>query len=266
MMALSTGKQIRGARFKYPQRSAGLIVPIDHGLTIGPVAGIRDTREIAGWISHPAICGVIAHKGILERLAARGALAGKGVILHLNGMSTLATEPDRKEIIASVETAVGLGADGVSIQLNFNGDTDSHNLQLLGRISEETQRLGLPLLTMLYDKLPFIDEDARLWRLRHLIRICVELGTDAIKLAPPKSAHDLPAILEDTREDAAVYFAGGELMPDEELFALTRDAVRQGAAGLCVGRNVFQRKDPGPVLSHLQTILSGSEESNALIL
>lgn len=266
MLSLSTGKQLRTARFRYPGRTTGLIVPIDHGLTIGPVPGIRNTDQMAAWIANPAICGVVAHKGIVERLAARGALAGKGVILHLNGMSARAESPDRKELVSSIETALRLGVDAVSIQLNFNEKTDSHNLRLLGSVADEAYASGLPLLTMLYDKVPGTDEDARLFRLRHLIRICIELGTDAIKLAPPRSYDEIPALLEDVRHDAQIYFAGGEMMADSDLFALTREAVRHGAAGLCVGRNVFQRPDPSPVLLRLQTILRGSEEPHALVL
>lgn len=260
MKVHSIGKQIRASRFRFPGADTGLIVPIDHGLTIGPVGGIRNTSEIAGWISHPAVCGVVAHKGIVERLADRGALAGKGVLLHLNGMSAIAPAPNRKEMLAAVTTGLRLGVDGVSLQLNFDGANDAHNLTLLGATTDEAQKYGLPVLTMLYDKAAPADESVQLERLRHLVRITIELGTDAIKLAPPRSFSMLRSLLAEVGEDVSVYFAGGELMRDDQLFAFAEQVASHGAAGLCVGRNVFQRAQPGPVLDRLKHILTQKRE------
>ena len=55
-----------------------------------------------------------------------------------------------------------------------------------------------------------------------------------------------------------VFFAGGALGSDEELFSLTREAARLGGAGLCVGRNVFQRNQPQEILTRLGQILMAS--------
>jgi fructose-bisphosphate aldolase, class I len=251
-----TGKMIRSSRFRYPGNKTGLIVPIDHGLTIGPVKGLRNTNEIATWIQNPAICAIVAHKGMVERLVAQDALQGKGVILHLNGMGSFAPTPNRKELLTSLETALSLGVDGVSVQINFDGESDAHNLVLLGKVVDGARRYSLPVLTMLYDKVNGSgDELGRLKRLRHLIRTTIELGTDSIKLSPPRSTQELHAVLEDAKEDVDIYFAGGELSPDEELLDLAAQAVQNGAAGLCVGRNVFQRNDPSLILSRLRSVL-----------
>lgn len=251
----STGKSIRMNRFRYPKSRLGLIVPIDHGLTIGAVAGIESVSRIGAWIAHPAITGIIAHKGIVERLAARGLLGGAGVMVHLNGMSTLAPSADRKEMLTTVESAVRLGADGVSVQVNFDGKNDAHNLQLLGAVADTAGRYGLPLLTMLYDKVQSDSTDKRIARLRHLMRITIELGSDSIKIGAPESLADIPAILDSLSEDASIYFAGGPLGSDEDLHALTTAAIAHGAAGLCVGRNVFQRPDPSEALAKLGAML-----------
>ena len=77
----TSGKKIRWNRFRYPHSPLGMIVPIDHGLTIGPVEGLKNVSEMSSWIGNPAITGVIAHKGIIERLADRGLLGGAGVMV-----------------------------------------------------------------------------------------------------------------------------------------------------------------------------------------
>ena len=253
-------KKIRWSRFLGPHSDRGIIVPIDHGLTMGPIPGLDSIPRIESWISHPGITGIIAHKGMVERLGTRGLLHRRGVMIHINGMTSLAPTPDRKEMLTSVERAVRLGADAISLQLNFDGTNDAHNLTLLGAAVDEADRFGLPVLTMLYDKAPGIPEDQRLSRLRHLMRVCVELGTDALKLAAPKDLSLVPALLEGVRETTAVMFAGGEKCRDEELLDLARAVVIHAAAGLCVGRNVFQSDNPGALLHRLQQIVL---ESNA---
>lgn len=247
----TSGKKIRLNRFHYRNSRYGLIVPIDHGLTIGPVAGLGSVSQLAHWIRHRGITGIIAHKGIIERLADAELLGHGGVMMHVNGMSTLSKDPDRKEKLTSIESALRLGVDGISLQINFDGHNDAHNLQMLGEVVDCASAYGLPVLTMLYDKVPCPENPRRIERLRHLIRIAIELGSDAIKLAAPACIDDIPLILAGLAEDASIYFAGGTLGSDADLFALTDATIAAGGAGLCVGRNVFQRPDPSAILTAL---------------
>lgn len=254
-------KKIRWSRFLHPQSGRGIIVPIDHGLTIGPIPGLDSLRRIESWIQHPGITGVIAHKGMVERIGGRGWLQGRGVMIHVNGMTSLASAPNNKELLTSVERAVRLGADAVSLQINFDGTNDAHNLRLLGTVVDEADRFGLPVLTMLYDKVSDVRAEQGLARLRHLARACVELGTDALKLSAPKDLSHIPALLDGVQEHTAVFFAGGELCGDEELLELAKTVVLHKASGLCIGRNVFQREAAPVMLSRLQeVVLEGRHE------
>ncbi|MEZ4298098.1 MAG: hypothetical protein R3B70_24310 [Polyangiaceae bacterium] len=256
------GKNIRWSRFLDRRSGRGILVPIDHGLTIGPLPGLDTLDQMARFITHPAITGVIAHKGIVERLGSRGLLRGPGVMVHVNGMTSLSGKPDDKERLTSIESAARLGADGVSLQLNFDGTNDAHNLSQLGAVVDEAAHHGLPVLTMLYDKAPSDTAAGRLTRQRHLIRACVELGTDALKLAAPQEPAELPALLDGLVSHTAVFFAGGSIRSEEETMKLARDVTLAGATGVCIGRNVFQRKDASATLGRLaEVILSASREA-----
>jgi class I fructose-bisphosphate aldolase/fructose-bisphosphate aldolase/2-amino-3,7-dideoxy-D-threo-hept-6-ulosonate synthase len=222
---------------------------------MGPIDGIKSLDQINKWIGHPSLSGIIAHKGIVQRLGERGMLDHLGVMVHLNGMSSFSADPDTKEMVTSVQAAQRLGADAVSIQLNFNGSNEAHNMQLLGRVADAAHEAGLPLLTMLYDKVTHADDQARITRLRHLIRLTIELGADALKLAPPSASRvtwELPQILSDHAEDTAIYFAGGALCDDSDLFRLARESVNRGGAGLCVGRNIFGKAKVSQFLFELE--------------
>ncbi|NPC79334.1 aldolase, partial [Pyxidicoccus fallax] len=250
-------KQIRWSHFLDRRSGRGIIVPIDHGLSIGPVEGLASVEQVSRWMGHPGITGIIAHKGMVERLGSHGLLKGFGVMVHLNGMMSLASTPDRKERLTTVEAALRLGADAVSVQLNFDGTNDAHNLTQLGAVVDEAQRYGMPVLTMLYDKVPCEGQEARLSRQRHLMRACVELGTDALKLAAPDDLSLMPSLLEGIREHTAVFFAGGAVRSEEEVLLLARQVVSCGATGLCVGRNVFQRESVWATLSRLREVVLG---------
>jgi class I fructose-bisphosphate aldolase len=250
-----TGKLLRLSRFRYRGSRCGLIVPIDHGLTIGPVSGLESVARIGSWIEHPGVTGIIAHKGMIERLAARDMLGRLGVMLHLNGMSMLARSPDSKQMLTNIEAALRLGVDGVSVQVNYDGSNDAHNMTLLGSVVDEAHRYGLPVLTMLYDKVTSQDTETRTGRLRHLMRIALELGSDVLKIATPSSVLEIPAILDGIADDIPVYFAGGAVCSDEHLLTMTAQAVRHGASGVCMGRNVFQRDSADGLLTTLSHIL-----------
>ncbi len=258
-------KQIRWSHFLDRRSGRGIIVPIDHGLSIGPVEGLTSVEQVSRWIGHPGITGIIAHKGMVERLGSHGLLKGIGVMVHLNGMMSLASTPDRKERLTTVEAALRLGADAVSVQLNFDGTNDAHNLTQLGAVVDDAQRYGMPVLTMLYDKVPCDGQEHRLSRLRHLMRACVELGTDALKLAAPDDLSLMPSLLEGIREHTAVFFAGGAVRSEEEILLMARQVVSSGATGLCVGRNVFQRESVRATLTRLREVVLGTPDSEPTV-
>ncbi|WP_437309477.1 class I fructose-bisphosphate aldolase [Sorangium sp. So ce388] len=249
------------SRFLDRRSGRGIIVPIDHGLTIGPVEGLDSVAQMARWIGHPGITGVIAHKGMVARLASCGLIRGVGLMVHLNGMTSLAPLPNQKERLTSVEAAVRLGADAVSLQLNFDGTNDAHNLRQLGEVVDEAQRYGMPVLTMLYDKVPSDGEQQRVSRLRHLMRACVELGTDALKLEAPAQIAHVHALLSGIVEHTFVFFAGGAVRSENEFVRMAQEVVARGATGLCVGRNIFQRESASAVLTQLQKAVLGASEA-----
>jgi fructose-bisphosphate aldolase, class I len=254
MLSTTVGKSVRWSRFAGPVSGRSLLVPIDHGLTLGPIDGLSGVADIGRWMRHPAIDGVVAHKGLVARLAGAGLLAGRGVMVHLNGATAIGEEPDTKHLLTSVETAVRLGADGVSVQVNFAPDNHAHNLGVLGRVVDEAERYGLPVLAMVYPAGAVDDESVAMARHRHFLRIAFELGVDAVKTAPPAHLEDIPLLLDGV-DGLAVLFSGGCLTGDEALISLAKAVSTAGAGGLCVGRNVFQRQEPDGILTQLRDVL-----------
>lgn len=235
----SMARKRRWSRFVDRDSGKSLIVPIDHGLTVGPLAGLNRADDVLRWLDPDAVTGIVAHKGFAELL---GGAPGIGLMIHLNGSISMGELPDMKVLVTSVEAALRLGADAVSLQTNFTAATAAHNLQMIGQVVDQAHAVGLPVLNMVYDKTP--ESGKGFGHLRHFMRAAVELGVDAIKVSPPASLDDVPALIDGIGECVPVLFAGGALTDERMLFDLAGAVVRHGAGGICVGRNVFQRTNP----------------------
>ncbi len=238
----------RWSRFVDPQSGSTLIVPLDHGLTIGPVTGIDRLEDMVRWLSRGLLTGVVVHKGLAERL---GLAIDCGMMIHLNGALSVDAQPDRKLLLTSVEASLRLGADAVSVQTNFSPTTAGDNLRLLGSVVDDAHSFGLPVLAMLYDKTGSGSSSERMTRMRHFIRAAIEMDVDAIKLAAPDDPSAIAELMDGVQSHTSVVFAGGERKSHAQLLDLARAIVQCGGAGLCIGRNVFQHDNPCDILAEL---------------
>lgn len=225
---------------KFSKEKVNLLLPVDHGLTHGPMQGITPVSSIVDHLKFTKPQGIIAHRGILKKLMFNKAITPEtGVILHLNGNLCSPATIDTKIELTSVEAAMFNAADAVSLQLNFNESNISENISLLGKIGEKTHRCSLPLLVMIYSNRQQ-DGENEIEKVRHLIRVCIELGVDMVKIALPKSVNDTESILKNLTEDIHIYFAGGATSDYSTLSDIMEPAIELGAKGFCVGRNIFQ--------------------------
>ncbi|RXE97797.1 aldolase [Pseudoalteromonas sp. PS5] len=249
------GRKLRLSRLLYPEQSAGLIVPIDHGLTVGPIKGIESTQAIQSWVSNANISAIIAHKGMIEKLILADAIpSSTGVMVHLNGMNSLFEDADTKQLVTDLAYAVQLGADAVSIQVNFTESNAAHNTRLLGAVADKAHALGIPLLSMVYDKANAQGIEA-VDRMRSFIRMGVELGSDALKIGFPEKDEYLPDLLSASDDGTPIFFAGGEKGDENILLHKAQSAMEYGAKGLCIGRGVFQSDNKDFLLSRLAKVL-----------
>jgi DhnA family fructose-bisphosphate aldolase class Ia len=241
---------VRQRRLMLPGFDAGLIVPVDHGLTVGPIGGLDSLQSIRKWIGGTDFSAVLLHRGLLEFLSRHQLLhPSTGIVVHLNGMSTMADDADTKRMLTTVESAVQLGADAVSIQVNFDQKNVAHNVEMLGAATTAAHSFGLPILVMLYNKIGA--GEAGVEGTNRLIRMAVELGADLIKLEMPRQVEHAGSILGQFLGDTKILFAGGAMDQSGNFLGSVKAVLQQGCHGLCVGRNVFQSPQPQVLLAEL---------------
>ena len=248
-----TAKSIRLNRIRNRANKRYFILPIDHGFTMGPIDGFRSSDDLVGWLPRAEIDAIVAHKGLIQRLVAADALGGFGVIQHINGMSTNSLMPDRKPLLSSVDHARSLGADGVSLQLNFNGHNDQENWKLLGSVTDRCAQIGMPTLLMLYDNVECADADLRIERFAHLLRGAIETGVDIAKIGIP--VEDYHHIIPQASGDIDIVVAGGSKRSLSELETDIDLATAAGAKGLCIGRNIFAHENPLRAVGYLNQVV-----------
>jgi predicted phospho-2-dehydro-3-deoxyheptonate aldolase len=248
------GKQFRLGRIL--EKGKAIIVPMDHGTSEGPIDGLLDMDETMQKIANGGATAVLMHKGIINSLKEPPEC---GLIMHISASTRLANDPNRKVLVATVEEAIKLGADAISVHVNVGGnDYESEMLEDLGQVAGRCEEYGMPLLAMMYargkkvkDKL---DPDA----IALAARVGAELGADIVKCPYTGNVESFRNIVNGC--PVPVVIAGGpKCNNDRELLEMVRGAMDAGAAGISIGRNVFQHADKTAITKALRAIVVGNK-------
>jgi len=233
------GKDIRIERIMDRNTGRSVIIPMDHGFSMGQIDGLLDMTKVITDVSEGGANAIVLHKGMVKRGHRRH---GKdiGLIVHLSGSTSLNPDPNDKVLVCTVEEAIALGADAVSIHINLGAPNESKMLEDGARIARDCTRWGMPLLVMIYPRGKGIDP-ASPQTVGHCVRVAEELGADLIKTSYPGSPEAFSRITKAC--SVPVFVAGGEKISDLESLEMIRDSVAAGGAGVCMGRNAFQRDD-----------------------
>ncbi|MFD1597602.1 2-amino-3,7-dideoxy-D-threo-hept-6-ulosonate synthase [Halobellus rarus] len=227
-----------------------LVVPMDHGITLGAVKGLVDLESTVDSITRGGADAVLTQKGVAPRVHPNK--NGKGYIVHLNGSSVIGPDEEDKRRTGSVEEALRAGADAVSFHINVGSDHEPDQLTELGDLTEKAHRLGVPVLAMSYARGPGVDEhDAE--SLSHAVRIAEELGADVVKTAYSGDADSFERVCAAT--SLPVVIAGGSRGTDLETAQMVRGAMDAGAAGVSMGRSIFQHDEPEAITRAVSAII-----------
>ncbi len=247
------GKKIRLERIIDRNSGKTVIVPMDHGVSVGPVAGLTDMRQTISKVVAGGANAILMHKGIV-RAGHRGAGEDVGLIVHLSGGTTLSPDPNAKELVCTVEEAIQLGADAVSVHINLGAETDREMLGQLGQVSGSCFQWQVPLVAMMYTRGPKIKDEYELKNVKHAARVGAELGADIVKVVYTGSSDSFSEVVQGC--PVPVVIAGGPKMgSDEEIFRMVEGALRAGAAGVSIGRNAFQHDSPTKMVKALSKMV-----------
>jgi len=247
------GKRIRLERIIDRKSRRTVIVPMDHGLSMGPIAGLEDMTSIINKIAAGGANAVVLHKGII-RAGHRGYGKDLGLIIHLSGSTSLGPDPNSKVPVATVEEAISLGADAVSVHVNVGAENEPEQLQALGETAEICATWGIPLFAMMYPRGPKIKNPHDPELVAHAARVGAELGADIIKTVYTGNINTFQKVIRGC--PVPVVIAGGPKMATpRDVLKMAEDAIKTGAIGVSIGRNVFQHRNPTAMTQALSRIV-----------
>jgi class I fructose-bisphosphate aldolase/fructose-bisphosphate aldolase/2-amino-3,7-dideoxy-D-threo-hept-6-ulosonate synthase len=214
---------------------------MDHGVSVGPIQGLIDMSKTVDMVAEGGANAVIGHIG-LPRYGHRKSGKDIGLILHLSASSTLSPRPNKKVLVNTVENALRMGADGVSIHINVGDDNEAEMLADFGKVAIECSYWGMPLIAMMYPRGVKIEDEKDVEVVKIAARIGAELGADFVKTNYTGDPDSFAKVVEGC--PAPILIAGGSKSNEEEMFKTIEGAMQAGAKGLSIGRNVFQHKNP----------------------
>jgi len=228
-----------------------LCIPMDHGISNGPIEGLEDPHSIIYKCEDHGLTSVIINKGILKTLPKPTKI---GILVHFSGSTTLSSFPNRKMLTGSVEEAIRLGADGVSLHINIGGKEEPEMLEQLGTISEQCHKWSMPLLAMMYPRGEKITNPHDPEIVAHVARIGADCGADIVKTIYTGDIDSFSKVIKGT--PVPVVIAGGpKAKTDMDVLQMTEDAMEAGAKGVTFGRNIFAHKTPDRMVQALSAII-----------
>ena len=268
---LSLGKRTRLYRLLYrhgPANGTLLFLPIDQGLEHGPVDFFAnpDSADPAFQLKlakEGDYSGIVFHIGLAQKYMKD--FAGEvPLILKLNGKTNVPSDKYAfSPQTASVEDAVGLGADAVGYTLYVGSPAQGEDMEQFFRIREDCDKFGMPLIMWAYPRGEAIEGKGgrdSLYAVDYAARVACELGADLVKLNLPgfdeRRATDLPKPYDKLKFTAQeglervvksagrtlVLVSGGSRISDEDLLDKVKASMEAGVTGLIFGRNMWQRK------------------------
>lgn len=236
---MTPGKRYRMGRI-FGADGRTLILPVDHGLTLGRIEGLEDPVKVLDGLLDLPCDGLLMAPGLTRHTAERFAERGSPArILTLDTHFRDGDGPPGAGMAASVEQAVALGVDAVKLYMAWNipATDKSDTMARIAAVIERAARFDLPVMVEPIapgepreDAIP-IEGDAA--------RSAMELGADIIKVAYP--GQELMAAWAGELQVPLVILGGPRSGDPEGVLTLAEEAVGSGARGIVIGRNVWQR-------------------------
>ena len=235
------GKSIRMERIMDRRTGNAVIVPMDHGISSGPLPGLIDMKKTVDDVSNGGATAVLMHKGLI-RYSYRQSGRDVGLIMHLSASTNLGPSANSKVQITTIEEAIKYGADAVSIHINFGSEDEPSMLESAGTISRQCTEWGMPLVIMAYPRGPTIKDQYDPVAVAHCARAASEIGADIVKVSYTGDIDSFKEVCKGAL--APVVIAGGPQMnSDMEILNMVYDSIQAGGHGVSIGRNIFQNRN-----------------------
>ncbi len=243
--ALDWGMQNRFSRIFNPESGRAVMLAIDHGYFMGPTTGLE--RVDVKILPLLGFCNALMLTRGMLRTTVPSSFGG-GVVLRASGGPSILKELSNEHIAVSVEDALRLNVAAIAVQVFIGGEYETQSVHNMTTLVDLGNRHGLPVLAVTAVGKD-MNRDAKYLRLA--CRMCAELGAHFVK------TYYVPEGFETVTSccPVPIVMAGGKKLPELEALTMAYNAVDQGAAGVDMGRNIFQSDRPEAMIQAVGAVV-----------
>lgn len=238
------GLKNRLSRIIKPRTGKTVMLAVDHGYFQGPTTGLRDLKKTVSPLLSHADCLFITRGMVRTSIDPRSDVA---VCLRVSGGPSILGELSNEDITTSMEEALRLNAAGVGMSIFVGAKNEDRTIANLGRLVNEAERYGMPVLAVTAVGKE-MGRDARYLGLA--CRMAAEIGAHFVKTYYCK---DFYKVVEGC--PVPVVMAGGKKIPERDALGMTANAIKEGASGVDMGRNIFQSDNPVGMIRAVRAIV-----------
>ncbi len=247
---LGWGMKNRLARVFNPKDGKTIMLAIDHGYFQGPTTGLeRIDVDIMPLV--PYADTLMLTRGILRSIIPPSVT--KPIMIRASGGPSILKELSNEEIAMDIEDSIRLGVCGTAIQVFIGGEFESRSVVNMTKLVDSGLRYGIPTMAVT----AVGREMARTPKyFRLATRICAELGAQIIKTY--YTDEDFETVTATC--PVPIVIAGGKKRPEMDALEMAYRAIDQGAAGVDMGRNIFQSDSPHGMMQAINAVVHGNSK------
>jgi len=242
---LDWGMKNRLARTFNPQSGRTVMLAVDHGYFQGPTTGL-ERIDLAIVPLIPYCDALFCTRGILRSVIP--AESQKPMVLRASGGPSILKELSDEQIAMDMEDAVRLNAAGVGIQVFVGGEFETRSIHNMTKLIDAGLRVGMPVMGVTAVGTNMV-RDARYFRLA--CRMIAELGAQYVKTYFVDDGFETVT----SSCPVPIVMAGGKKLPELDALTMAYNAVQQGAAGVDMGRNIFQSDAPSAMIQAVNAVV-----------
>ena len=239
------GMKNRLARIFRPESGRTVMFAIDHGYFQGPTTGLeRPDVNIVPLMPHAD--AIMLTRGILRTTVPP--TLNKAVVMRCSGGPSILKELSDEELAVDIEDAVRMNVACITLQVFIGGEYETRSIKNMTRLIDMGLRYGIPTMAVTAVGKDMV-RDAKYFRLA--TRICAELGAQLVKTYYVEE--DFETVVASC--PVPIVMAGGKKLPELDALTMSWKAVQEGAAGVDMGRNIFQSDAPLAMMKAVNRIV-----------
>lgn len=243
--ALDWGMQNRLSRIFRPDTGRTVMLAVDHGYFQGPTSGL-ERMDVNIVPIAPYADALMLTRGALRSIIP--STYGKGLVVRASGGPSVLRELSNEQLAMDIEDAARLNVSALAVQVFIGGEGETQSIYNMTRLVDSGLRHGIPVLGVTAVG-KNMTRDARYFRLA--CRMIAELGAHFVKTYYVDE--DFETVTASC--PVPIVMAGGRKLPEQDALTMAYRAVSEGAAGVDMGRNIFQSEAPTAMIQAVSKVV-----------